>query len=113
VELVGKEDSPNLAQKIADAAGSALGTELGRTWVKLRYLPSAHYAENGATDPEMRPVFVSLLLGRSLPAVGRKELSLTLARAIGEVVGRPIENVHILFEPDARGRMAFGGVLVE
>ncbi|MEN9403532.1 MAG: hypothetical protein RL091_2235, partial [Verrucomicrobiota bacterium] len=24
---------------------------------------------------------------------------------------RPVENVHLLYEPDAQGRIAFGGVL--
>lgn len=60
---------PGLAQKLADAAGSILGTPPGSTWVKLRALPRAQYAENGAPVPEdVRPVFVTVLKARNCAA---------------------------------------------
>ena len=112
VEIVtafGETLDEGLARALADLAGEVFGSEPGRTWVRLRQLPESHYAENDAVS--VLPVFVSVLL-RDLPAGGalRAQAHL-LAAGIGEACGRPAENVHILYQPKASGRIAFGGDL--
>lgn len=100
------------AQDLADAAAAVFDAEPGRVWVKLRRLAAADYAENGAQSLSgAPPVFVRTLLHK-LPAVEeRARLARALAEAIGSVCQREAGRVHILFEPDAEGRVAFGGVL--
>lgn len=108
ITIVGATDDDALAQRLADAAGDALGTEPGRTWVRLHRLPRRDYAENGGSALE--PVFASVLLAR--PPDDRAALARSLAAALARAVDRLEENVHVLFEPAAAGRVAFGGALV-
>ena len=112
VEIVGKENTEGLAEKIANCVGRVLGVPKGHTWVKLRYLPQAQYAEDGGTPPGVRPVFVSLLLADVPDVQERQRQVADLARELGKVCGRPADNVHVLYEAPAKGRMAFGGRLV-
>ena len=111
VDIVGAADL-DLAQKIADAAGRVFHTPAGETWVRLRS-PEA-YAENGGTLPEgVRPVFVSVL--KTQPPAGEAlvlEVQ-ALTDAVAHACGRPPENVHVIYEPPALGRIAFGGRLVD
>jgi phenylpyruvate tautomerase PptA (4-oxalocrotonate tautomerase family) len=102
------------ARTIADATGTVFGADAGTVWVKIRTLPGADYAENGvgaADNPA--PVFVRVLK-RNLPEPGALRVEAArLAEAIAKVCGRPVENVHILYEPPGAGRVAFGGELVD
>ncbi len=112
VEIVGTiEGTGNLAQPLADAAGEILKTEPGRTWIKMHFLPTDQYAENGGTAPETKPVFVSVLLGHCNELKEKARIASDLATAFARVLGRPAENIHVLFEPEAVGRIAFGGEL--
>ncbi|HEY8427325.1 MAG TPA: Rid family hydrolase [Sandaracinaceae bacterium] len=108
VTVVAAGDDPSLAQRLADAAGRALGAEPGRTWVRLHRLASSDYAQSGGAKGE--PVFAQVLLER--PPDDRAALARSLASAIAGATGRPPEHVHVLFEPAAAGRVAFGGALV-
>jgi phenylpyruvate tautomerase PptA (4-oxalocrotonate tautomerase family) len=89
-----------------------LGTPAGRTWVKLRALQRGRYAESGGADPELRPVFVSVLKARRPPPSEIEEEARRLTEALAEALGRPMENVHVIYEAGAAGRVAFGGQLV-
>jgi phenylpyruvate tautomerase PptA (4-oxalocrotonate tautomerase family) len=113
VELVGEADvSAELSQRLADAIGAALTSRPGGTWVRVRELARDHYAENGGLD-DVRPVFVTVL-ERSRPrGEALAERVARVTAAVAEATGRPAENVHVLFEDDAAGRLAFGGRLVE
>lgn len=116
VEIVtgnGESLKSGLAQQLADAAGDVLGTPAGRTWVRLRVLPRNQYAENRTVVPEdVRPVFVSVLKSRACGTAELKVETAKLCEAIARACGRPKENVHILYLPEAAGRMSFGGELV-
>lgn len=116
VEIVtghGEQLQPGLAQRLADAAGDVLGTPSGRTWCRLRALPSDQYAENRAVVPkDIRPVFVTVLKSRVGGADALKSEAAKLCEALAEACGRPKENVHVLYLPEAAGRMSFGGELV-
>ena len=114
VEIVGGADDvpANLAQLIADAAGAALNSRRNGTWVKLKFVPEAMYAENGG-GVDQPPVIVTVVQAEPPSGVELKSQMARLADAIGEVTGRKRASVHILCEPPAKGRIAFGGVLVE
>ena len=105
---------PGLAQSLADAVGRTLKSPLGQTWVRLHVLERGQYAENESSlETSELPVFVTVLM-RTIPE--REELAreiLTLAGAIAQVTGRDISRVHVEYAPSARGRLGFGGHLVE
>ena len=114
VELVGEapRDRAALARRIADAAGGVFQTAPARTWVKLRCLDA--YAENGGDLPEdVQPVFVSVLLARPPAGSERARQADALAQAVAAACARPAANVHVLYEPAAAGRIAFGGRLLD
>ena len=114
VELVGDSlVTGETSRSLADAVGEALSSRPGGTWVRVRTLDAARYAENGGAPDGVQPVFVTVL--ERIRPTG-SELTEKVARvtaAVAEVSGRPAENVHVLFETDAAGRLAFGGRLVE
>lgn len=116
VELVMDAGEPlraGLARDLADAAGDVLGTPAGRTWVRVRTLPKEQYAESRAEVPkDVRPVFVTVLKSRVGGPKELKEEAAKLCAALARACGRPPENVHILYLPEAAGRMSFGGELV-
>jgi phenylpyruvate tautomerase PptA (4-oxalocrotonate tautomerase family) len=113
VELVADRVPPGIARSLADAAGAVFGSPPGRTWVRVRALAPAAYAENAVELPsDAMPVFVTVTK-HELPA--RPELALevdALTRAIAGVVGRPVQRVHVQYASPGTGRVAFGGVLV-
>ncbi len=103
----------NLAEHLAEAAGSIFASPPGQTWVKIRPLPDTQYAENGGGPPaNVFPVFVTILQAHRPP---RDKLAVEVAQLsqqIAAACGRRPENVHILYLPDGVGRIAFGGKLV-
>ena len=112
VERPGEGLAPGLAARLADALGGALDAAPGKVWVRLRALAAGHYAESGAGEGRPSPVFVTLLA--SVPPEGG-ELDRMVGRvteAVSRVACRPAENVHVLVQPAARGRIAFGGKVV-
>ena len=111
VEPAGTLSEAGLAQALADALGEAFGVAPGKIWTRIRSLPAANYAENHLSAPN--PVFVTVLA--SAPPDGeelRKRIAQT-TEIVARLTRRPADNVHVLFEPAAKGRIAFGGRLVE
>lgn len=115
ITVVGRRDERNLradTAALAEAAGEIFQSPPGGTWVTLELLPRAHYAENGAGPPDgVRPVFIRVILADSGTAAEKAAWARALADACASIMNRPTENIHILFEPSAGGRIAFGGVL--
>ncbi len=110
------EDSLSKAtvQELADAAGRILDTSVGRTWVKVRDLPISQYAENDCQlEESVRPVMVTILKAKLPSREALKREVADLTRAFAEILDRPSKNVHIKYEPEGSGRIAFGGNLVE
>jgi len=100
-----------LAARIADAAGEALASRRQGTWVRLRAVGAADYADSGGAAAGATPVFVRVLQ-YDLPegdALAGEIARLT--QAIAQACGRSPEHIHVMYEPPARGRIAFGGVL--
>ena len=115
VQIVGEIEVPSRAkmtQIIADRVGGILKARVGGTWVRLHFFPADCYAESGNVPSEVMPVFVSVLTGKRVEIDDRSRIALELASAISEITSRPEENIHIVFEPEAVGRIAFGGKLV-
>lgn len=92
---------------LARAIGQALGAAEGSVWVTLIRRPTADYAENGP-PPEPRPVFVRVLAEGDNGSV-RAAQARAIAGAVAAELSRPVERVHVILEPDAAGRVYFGG----
>jgi phenylpyruvate tautomerase PptA (4-oxalocrotonate tautomerase family) len=102
----------DLTQSLADVAAQIFNTPQGTTWVKVRVLPSAHYAEDHGRPLGIHPVFVTVLKSH-VPDNGalEREISL-LTSAIARVLNRSETNIHIVYQTEGAGRVAFGGQLV-
>lgn len=117
VDIVGELDPvarKGIAARLADVVGHALRSRRGGTWVKVQLVPRGLYAENGGGPAAgVLPVFVRVLL-RDVPEGDARAAQVRdLTRAVALVCGRPEQNVHVLYEGSALGRLAFGGKLVD
>jgi phenylpyruvate tautomerase PptA (4-oxalocrotonate tautomerase family) len=109
----GEELPAGLASAIAEAAVPVFGAPPGNIWVLVKALPTSAYAEDSSPPGEgIFPVFASVLKARLGPIEKLKEEAMRLSKAIATVCQRPPENVHILYEPEGMGRIAFGGHLM-
>jgi hypothetical protein len=80
--------------------------------VKLHGLPANLYAENGEEQTSIYPVFVKIIKS-TLPNITKlQDEANRISIAVANIVERPAENVHVIFEPDGTGRVAFGGKLL-
>jgi phenylpyruvate tautomerase PptA (4-oxalocrotonate tautomerase family) len=102
-----------IALAISTAAAAIFDAPAGTVWTKFRTLPITDYAENGVSGNDVpKPVFVRVLK-RELPTSGALAAEAAeLAAAVATVCGRPVDNVHILYDPPGAGRVAFGGKLI-
>jgi phenylpyruvate tautomerase PptA (4-oxalocrotonate tautomerase family) len=106
------ELSGNQTSAVANTLAEIFGTGPNRTWVRFRYLPSNHYAQNGTYDESRElPVFIRILKNRPPQKEEMAEQMIAIARRLAPIIGRPAEFIHILYEPTARGRFGVGGVL--
>lgn len=113
--VVGENETldPALPRKLADAAGETFGTSPGQTWVKVNAVTRDQYDEQGGLDSAVSPVIAEVLKGQiqdDLDALEAEARELTSKFA--EILGRPAENVHIIYAPEGIGRVVFGGKLV-
>jgi len=117
VEIIvhpGENLPAGLAAEIAERAGEIFRSAAGGTWVKIYPLPRERYAENGGSLEEtIRPVFVRILQAKLPPPDILRDEVFRLTEAIAMACGRPAENVHIVYQPEGSGRVAFGGNLVK
>ena len=116
IELIESDPNPhlpaNLTQTLADETARVFGTPPGKLWVKVRVTPSAQYAENGGQPEGVQPVFVTVLKSRVSEGSELETEIAQLTQIIARVLNHSEENVHILYQPDGAGRVAFGGRLV-
>lgn len=101
----------HVTQALADELGAAFGAAPGKVWVKVRLLPFAQYAENGGKSP--MPVFVTITASAPPSGDDLKDRITKVTDAVARITRRGRENIHVEFLPAARGRIAFGGKLVE
>ena len=117
LQLVIRDDSERIAretlQLLADELGAYFQSGTAGTWVRVDYIPFEQYAENRETlCDDARPTLVHVLKYK-IPDQDRLALEAkALARIVANVLRRPERNTHIIYEPDGKGRVAFGGLLV-
>ena len=99
-------------EKLADQLGEIFKSPKGTTWIKVRELERDRYSESGGTPDGVFPVFVSILKS-ILPGQDemQKEVEM-ITSLVAQVCGRPSGNVHVIYLPEGRGRVAFGGKIV-
>ena len=61
---------------------------------------------------DMRPVIVEILKSQLGTEQDRATEAAAVCALVAEVLDRRPENVHVIYQPEARGRVAFGGKLV-
>ena len=117
LQLVIRDDSERIArerlQLLADELGEYFQSGTAATWVRVDYVPFEQYAENGETPgDDVRPTLV-YVLKYEVPGEDRlAQEAKALARIVANVLRRPERDTHIVYEPDGKGRVAFGGRLV-
>ena len=114
VEIVLKENETipeNLSSNFANELGRIFNSPSNSTWVKVRGLSAHQYAENGETRKDVLPVFVRVIKSKILKGEIQKEAE-QIAVVVANICDRPAENIHIIYEPDGSGRVAFGGKLI-
>ena len=105
---------PSLAQAVADALGHLFASPAGHTWVRASALSASNYAENGSrVEQDGLPVFVTLLLAAPPEGDARVTQAALITTAVALAVGRDRSNIHLEYAAPGKGRIAFGGVLVE
>ena len=117
IEIVlraGENLRSSLAGALADALGEIFAAPPRTTWVRLRSLPADDFAENGGRlSADGPPVFVSILK-RKRPAPSELQPEVDrITAAVARICSRSPGHVHIIYEPDGAGRVAFGGRIVE
>lgn len=116
VELVcaSVQDAPDVsAAALASALGAVFGSMPGRTWVRVRFLPSSGYAENECQiSAEQLPAFVTVLQAHWPVGEAMAEQVHQVTQAVASCLSVPLERVHVQYAPEAAGRQAFGGKLV-
>ena len=110
VEVVGQQigDPPTekLAERIVDTVARLFVIPPGQLAVKLQKISASNYAQNSPT--RTLPVFVRVLVRTKDPSVWPKRAE-TIPVAVSEATCRERDVVHVIFEPDATGRVFYGG----
>jgi len=101
-----------IAGRLANGVASVLGSGPQGTWVRLNPIERDRYAENGEDAPKVHPVFVRVLKKELGVDEDLEKEAMSIAEIVADLLGRPRENVHIIYEPPAAGRIAFGGKLL-
>ena len=112
VAEAGKGVPGGSAQALADALAEVFQAAPSRVWVRLEHLAEDAYAENGDAE-RVLPVFVKVLHADLPPQAVLAAQAKALAKAVGACLGRNPEQVHIEYAPPGRGRVAFGGELLQ
>ena len=115
-ELFSTDDAlptPDQLQSLADSLGELFGSPPSGTWVRARQQQRAYYAENMIEiSRDMRPVIVEILKSDVAPGKNLALEAAAVCALVAQVLERRTENVHVIYQPSARGRVAFGGDLV-
>ena len=107
-ESVYKEMVSDLAEELGDI----FHTPQGGTWIKVHPLSADQYAENGGTPDGIHPIFVAIIKSKLPSLEEMQNEAAKITGAVAQICGRPSENVHVIYQPEGRGRVAFGGKLV-
>ena len=117
LQLVIRDDSERVAhetlQLLADELGEYFQSGAAATWVKVDYIPFEQYAENRETlRDDARPTLVHVLKYKIPDQERLAQEAKELACIVANALLRPERHTHIIYEPDGKGRVAFGGLLL-
>jgi phenylpyruvate tautomerase PptA (4-oxalocrotonate tautomerase family) len=112
VAPVGTKLPEGAASMLAQALAAVFQAPGGRVWVRLEQLAEHLYAENGPAQ-RAHPVFVTVLHADLPPPEALAAQALALSRAVSGCLGHQAEHVHVEYAPPGRGRVAFGGKLMQ
>lgn len=115
IEIVLRPDETiqhTMVSELADELGEIFHSPSKGTWVRVHGLPTDHYAENGGTAIVVYPIFVSIIKSMLPSADEMQKEAEKITGAVAQICNRPSVNVHVIYQPEARGRLAFGGQLV-
>ena len=115
VEIVlrpGEAIRKEIASDLANELGEVFQTQPSQTWVKVHAMPADRYAENGGTRDGIYPIFVSIIKSKLPTSEEMQEEVEKITGAVAQICGRSSENVHVIYQPEGRGRVAFGGKIV-
>ena len=105
--------TPVQLQSLADSLGALFGSHPSGTWVRARQQQRAYYAENMMeVSASLRPVIVEILKANLGTEKERAIEAAAVCALVAQTLDRDIQNVHVIYQPEARGRVAFGGQLV-
>jgi phenylpyruvate tautomerase PptA (4-oxalocrotonate tautomerase family) len=100
------------AKTLVEAVATVLQAAPGKVWLRLGRLDAGSYAENGE-EQQVLPVFVKVLHADLPTQSVLVTQASALAHAVAACFHRSPEHVHIEYAPPGRGRVAFGGELLQ
>ena len=104
--------SGEMASDLADQLGEIFGSPKNGTWVKVRGIAEIFYEENGGKEEGLSPVFVSVLKSRIPGSEEMQREVEAIIQAVAQICKRPVSSVHVIYQPEGKGRIAFGGSIV-
>ncbi|MCH9672110.1 MAG: hypothetical protein K0U93_11740 [Gammaproteobacteria bacterium] len=108
--------TPERAQllSLADRLGRLFETPPGETSIRYTSVPLVHYAHNEAElADDSEPTFVEIIQYAAPLESVRRAQAHEIANLVAEALSRSKSSVHVIFQPDGRKRVAFGGELVD
>ncbi len=113
VDVLTGDRLPRVAPDLANDLGALMRAEPGHVWVRLSACHPEDYGENAVAASDVpRWVHVRVILRAVPPEPELAELASQITRIVAQRLEREPDNVHVLFEPPAAGRIAFSGELV-
>ena len=101
-----------VVSELANELGEIFHPSPGQTWIKLHPLSADQYAENGGTPDGVYPIFVTVMKSKLSSFEEMQKEVAKITGAIAQICGRPSDNIHVIYQPAGRGRVAFGGKIV-
>jgi len=101
-----------VVSELANELGEIFHSSPGQTWIKLHPLSADQYAENGGTPDGVYPIFVTVMKSKLSSFEEMQKEVAKITGAIAQICGRPSDNIHVIYQPAGRGRVAFGGTIV-
>jgi hypothetical protein len=83
-----------------------------KTWVKVQLLTAEQYAENRGRPGVVYPIFVTVMKSELPSFEEMQDQVAKITGAVAQICGHPSENIHVIYQPEGKGRAAFGGAIV-
>jgi phenylpyruvate tautomerase PptA (4-oxalocrotonate tautomerase family) len=101
-----------VVSELANELGEIFHSSPGETWIKIHPLSADQYAENGGTPDGIYPIFVTVMKSKLASFEETQKEVAKITGAVAQICGRPSDNIHVIYQPAGRGRVAFGGKII-